>query len=556
MLVVAPFFLLGLGAVPFDDPGEGMHAEIARELAVSGDPLRLTLNGVRYVDKPPLLYALLAAAFAAGGPGEGPARLVSAVAALAAVAATAWLGARLLGARCGFVAGIALGTSCGFFVYGRYVRPETLFVAALAGGFALLLTGVIEERRGLAVLGLAAFGAAGLAKDPLGALLPPLAVALSLAACGCARPLRRWLPPAGVTALLVLGLGWYVAVSLATPGFAWYTVIDNHVLNVARARHFPDEDVPLTAIEFLAVGSVGALPWLLPAAAVVWRLARARAWRDPAEAGWTALAAWALGVFALTTASGFRLPHYGLPAYPAVALLAARGFAELDARRLASLHAALFGVFSLVCGVGWLHGAPALRGVLDATDVATRKAVSTGGATLDGGPFVPLLAAGALAFAAGALALLVIARRRGSRAATTMAVIATLLLVLPAMSAGLGASARGRAVRDLAVDLRARVAPGDLVVHEGALENSGALEWYSGVRPTIVDGRRSVLAFGATRADGAAAFWDRERLLEAWTGAARVWLVTGRAPTVSVVASLPRARLVASAGGRRLYVNR
>src|SRR5919198_732006 len=46
-----------------------------------------------------------------------------------------------------FVLGAALATSCGFFVYGRYVRPETLFVAAIATGFALSLSGVMEGRR-------------------------------------------------------------------------------------------------------------------------------------------------------------------------------------------------------------------------------------------------------------------------------------------------------------------------------------------------------------------------------------------------------------------------
>ena len=51
---------MGLGGAPFDDPGEGMHAEIARELLRARDPVALTLGGVRYVDKPPLLYALLA----------------------------------------------------------------------------------------------------------------------------------------------------------------------------------------------------------------------------------------------------------------------------------------------------------------------------------------------------------------------------------------------------------------------------------------------------------------------------------------------------------------
>jgi hypothetical protein len=555
VVLVAPFFVVGLGDVPFDDPGEGMHAEIARELTASGDPLRLTLNGVRYVDKPPLLYALLAVAFTLGGPGEGPARLVPALAALAAVAATAWAGARLLGARCGFVAGTALATSCGFFVYGRYVRPETLFVAALAAGFALLLTGVVEERRARAALGLAAFGVAGLAKDPLGALLPPVAVGLALVACGCARPVRRWLPPTGVAALLALGLGWYVVVSAATPGFAWYTVVDNHVLNVARARRFPDEDVPLSALEFLAVAAVGALPWLAPAAAIVGRLARRRAWRDPAEAPWSALALWGGGVFLVTTLSGFRLPHYGLPAYPAIALLAARGWSELGPRRLAAAHAALFAGLAAVCGIGWLRGPAALRGVLDATDVATRKAAGSGGAALDAAAFVPLLGASAVAFAVGAVALAVLAVRDSGRAAAAYAVIATLLLVLPSVSAGLAAASSARAVKPLALEVRARLGAGDLLVHEGPLENSGALEWYSGVRPVIVDGRQSVLAFGATRPEAAAVFWERARLLAAWTGERRVWLLTGRSPTTSVAAVLPDARLAASAGGRRLYVN-
>jgi len=151
-----------------------MHAEIARELAASGDPFTLTLNGIRYVDKPPLLYVLAALGFRAVGPSEAMARAVPAAGALAAIWATAWLGARLLDGGSGIVAGLALLTSVGFFAFGRYVRPETLFVAALAGGFALSLVGIREGRRGLCAASLAVFGIAALAKDPLGAVLPPL----------------------------------------------------------------------------------------------------------------------------------------------------------------------------------------------------------------------------------------------------------------------------------------------------------------------------------------------------------------------------------------------
>src|SRR5437879_13505451 len=125
-----------------------MHAEIARELGPVTGPFDLRLNGVRYVDKPPLLYWLIALAFTVFGRTEAAARAVSAVAAVAAVAATAWLGARLLGWRDGLTAGVGLLTAIWSFVYARSVRPETLRLAALRRGLAVALTGSVWERRG------------------------------------------------------------------------------------------------------------------------------------------------------------------------------------------------------------------------------------------------------------------------------------------------------------------------------------------------------------------------------------------------------------------------
>ena len=60
--------------------------------------------------------------------------------------------------------------------------------------------------------------------------------------------------------LLVIGCGWYVVAAVRNAGFLWYTVVDNHLLNALRLRHFPDEDIPLSALEFLAVSGLGALP--------------------------------------------------------------------------------------------------------------------------------------------------------------------------------------------------------------------------------------------------------------------------------------------------------
>jgi 4-amino-4-deoxy-L-arabinose transferase-like glycosyltransferase len=405
--------------------------------------------------------------------------------------------------------------------------------------------------------GLVVFGVAALAKDPLGALAPPVAIGLAMALAGRARPVHRWLPWTGVVGGAFLAFGWWALAEAATPGFAWYTVVDNHVLNVARARHFPDQDVPLSALEFAVVALLGAGPWVIPAAAVVVRQARTGAWRERAEIPWTVLGLWASGVLVLTALSPFRLPHYGLPAYPAIALLAARGWRDLGVRWLALVHALLLGGLGLACALAWSGGGSALAGILDATDVATRKQALGGGASAlpPWAAFRPYLAAAALALLAGAVVLTIAALTRARTLAVGATVVAVALL-LPSVAGALSLVSAHRAVKGIAEEVRRHALAADVLAHEGPIENAGALEWYSGRRPVIVNGRRSVLGFGATQAGAGAAFWDEAALGRAWTGPRRVWLVTGEPPERSVVARLGDARLVAVGGGRRLYVNR
>ena len=553
--------LLGhrLGEAPFDDPGEGMHAEIARELAHDGDPFALTLSGVRYVDKPPLLYVLIALTFGVVGPSEFAARLVPVLAALIAVGATAWCGARLLGAGAGLLAGLGLLTSVGFFAYGRYVRPDALFVAALAGGFALVGVGLAENRRRMVGWGIVTFGLAALAKDPLGLLAPLGVVLLALVLTGGPRSVRRAIPVWGLAVAGLLAFGWWIGEEMRSPGFVWYTVIDNHVRNVARARLFPDEDVPLTAVQFLAVASLGAVPWALGALVAVIALARARAWRDGKELPWVILALWALGVFAGTALSPFRLPHYGLPAYPALALLAARAWRETRSRRFALVHAAVLAAGAAACFVAWLSGGEVfMTQIMETTDVASRKTAVVGQAN----PLPPWealqprlgQAAAVLGASAVATAVVIMRSSLGPGAAAVPVTLAMLAL-MPFVSDGLSLMASHRGVRPLGLQLQRLAGPDDIVAHEGPLENSGALEWYSSRRPVIIDGRRSVLGFGSTLPGHRDAFWDAETARAHWGSARRLWIVTTRDPAHSVVARLPDARVVATAGGRWLYVS-
>jgi len=563
-VLAAALLLPGLGRAPFDDPGEGQHAEIAREVWSTGHWLTLRLNGIRYFDKPPGLYWLDAGAFSLFGPGESAARLVPLLGALLAVAATALLGARLLSPTAGFIAGAALLSCPLLAAFGRYVRPETLFVAAIQWGFTGLLLACQApdgEGRRWALLGCLALGAASLAKDPLGLLGPLAAIGLALALVGRLRPIGRWLPPAGIALLAVLGLGWYALAALREPGFLWYTVVDNHVLNVARLRHFPDEDVPLSALEFAAAAGFGAFPWILAAAWLAASLFRRRAWRNPDETPWVILLLWACGLLAVMIISPFRLPHYGLAAYPAIALLAVRAWQERAPRPrgLIAWHVAAFVVLAVACAAAAASDGRAFtETVFGVSDVYVRKEAALGQAA----PYPswselrPLVAAAAAIFTVASLTLTWALIRKAARLALVSVLVAALALT-PIVTMALALVSSARSVKAMAAEVRRRLAPGDLLVHEGPIENSGALEFYSGRRPILLDATRSVLGFGATFPEARDMFWEAERLRREWAGPRRLVLLTPRAPEKSLVAFLPpeRVRLLRAEGGRWLYDN-
>jgi 4-amino-4-deoxy-L-arabinose transferase-like glycosyltransferase len=586
VVLAAALLAPGLGRAPFDDPGEGQHAEIAREL-LGGSWLTLRLNGVRYFDKPPLLYWLTAVFFHLFGLTEGAARLAPLLGALLAVAATALLGVKLLGPGWGALAGLALLSCALFAAFARYVRPESLFVAAIAWGF----TGLLVHMRGLGflnplaspaasarqagprtppvadscsgavwpVLGCAALGIAALAKDPLGLIGPLVAIAIAAGLAGRLRPVRGWLPPRGLALLLVIGFGWYAVAAVTEPAFVWYTVVDNHLLNVARMRQFPDEDVPLSALEFLTAAGFGAFPWILAAAVAVGALVRGRAWRDPAELPWVALAVWAVGVLALFTVSPFKLPHYGLPAYPALALLAARAWRDAAPRPrgLIASHLVLFTLAGAGCA--WAaagDGRAFTEAVFGVSDVYSRKEAAWGQAS----PYPawsslqPLVTWAAVVLLAGAAVLAAAASRRSARVGA-WTVASVMLVLAPVVAIGLAVTSSARAVTVMAAEIRARLGPGDLLVLEGPIENAGAVEFYSGHRPVLLDAARSVLGIGSTFADAAGTFWSAPRFAAAWASARPPYLLTTREPGRSIVASLPpgSARLLFAHNGRWLY---
>ena len=200
------------------------------------------------------------------------ARLPSALAAIGVAVVTARLGILLGGPRLGLLAGLMVSANLGIFLYGRLVKPDLPFILCIMLAYA----GFILAYRGAGRWALATFyaalGVASLAKDILGALGPCVVIALFFWLTR-ERPIAPWVPWWGPLLTAGIALPWYFAVEHGNPGFLWYTIVDNHVLNFTRQRVFPDEDVPLATVEFLVVTAAAFLPWAL---AAPWAVARCR----------------------------------------------------------------------------------------------------------------------------------------------------------------------------------------------------------------------------------------------------------------------------------------
>ncbi|MET0850346.1 MAG: glycosyltransferase family 39 protein [Candidatus Rokuibacteriota bacterium] len=566
-VVAAALFFVGLDQPPFIDPPEGFHAAVAREMLAGGDWITPRINGVRYFDKPPLLYWLMATGFATLGLSPAVARLASVLPAVGVAVVTAWIGLRLGGARLGLLAGLIVAANLELFLYARLVKPDLLMVLAIVCAFAAFLEAYGVGRRGAVPLFYASLGAAALAKDILGAIGPLLVVAVFLAVTGERAQLAQWRPWHGLAVLAAVVLPWYGAMEIANPGFLWYTVVDNHALNIAQHRVFPDEDVPLGALEFLGVTAVGFLPWTAALPWAVWRALRGP-WDSVERRAWLLLGMWTTLVLGVFTLSPFKLPHYGLPAFPAMALLVAKLWNDVldgdpPAVRAMLVPALITLIAVAIAAYLGSEGRLALPGdALSTVDVATRNLAARG----QDAPFAtaaairPILGTLALIFGAGAVAVAA-ALALGRLQIGLGVLLAVMLAGLPVTVQGVAAFAESRSLRPLAEAVALRAGPRDVLVHEGPLENSAS--WLLGLargrEPVrIVNGRQSNLAVGATYPEARAIFWDGRRLAESWRGAERLFLISTLPPERSATRDLPpdSVHLLAVRGGRWLYSNR
>jgi 4-amino-4-deoxy-L-arabinose transferase-like glycosyltransferase len=316
LTATAPFWDLGHPLLEVDD---ARYAEVPREMALGGDWATPHLNGLDYIEKPPLWYWLCAASYKAFGVSAAAARLPLALLALLTLLGTAWLGSWLYSPRQGWTAALLLGSSLLFFALAHFITPDLGLTVWLLWCTALLLRCLLRPEDS-SWAGPAAWACAGLAflsKGLIGLVFPLAWAAALWLLCAEWRPrLRALLRPAGPALFLLLVAPWFVLMERRHPGFLRFFFYEHHVLRFVTQKFHRDNPWYF----FLFVLPAGLLPWT-PAVAA--GLGRALGdWRRGDQRA-AALAAWAVLVTAFFSCSRSKLITYILPVFPHLAVLGA-----------------------------------------------------------------------------------------------------------------------------------------------------------------------------------------------------------------------------------------
>jgi 4-amino-4-deoxy-L-arabinose transferase-like glycosyltransferase len=139
-------FFASLFAPPLLDDADATHASAARHMALSGDLVTLRVDGIRYLEKAPLPYWLVALSFRIFGFNTFAAHLPQAIGVLLLVLLGYRWAYSAFNTRTAFYTGLAILTSTGVFLFTRYLIPEVLLALFLSTALYCLLQSLEDHR--------------------------------------------------------------------------------------------------------------------------------------------------------------------------------------------------------------------------------------------------------------------------------------------------------------------------------------------------------------------------------------------------------------------------
>jgi 4-amino-4-deoxy-L-arabinose transferase-like glycosyltransferase len=319
------------------DDSDAVVAQIARTMLATGDWVTPRLDGVAFLEKPPLYYWPMIISYKIFGVHDWSARIPSALCAMAVAWLTAAMGVWAFGKRAGFYAGLCMATCIGLFLFTRILIPDVILVFTVTLAMWALLRARDEEEqhpRLWAGIFAASLGTGLLIKSLIGVLFPIAAGVIYLLLTRQffrARTWKRLHLFSGTLLVLLIAVPWHVLATLRNPpyfyfglhsgpgqyhGFLWFFFINEQLLRFLNLRYPRDYDT-VPRLYFWLFHLLWLFPWSVyfPAIAKL-------SFKPLDRAGKMRLLAlcWTGFLLVFFTFSTTQ-EYYSMPCYPALALL-------------------------------------------------------------------------------------------------------------------------------------------------------------------------------------------------------------------------------------------
>ena len=615
-VIVFVWLLLQIGGL--FNPGllddvDSVYIEIAREMLHRHDFVTPYIDGIRFFDKPPLMYWMAAGSMRIFGEFDWAARLPLALLTLALFLSTYALGLRLFSEispardpdRGALYATLALATSIGPYLYTRFFIPDILLALWMTLGVHLFLVAVERLRSGASplapMLGFAAVMAANVLTKGLIGLVFPIGFALGyLLFTGQFRLLARLRILWATMFFLLLAGPWHILAALRNPaislpagmelpsrgGWAWFYLYNEHIARFF-SRRVPHDYGQVPVPLFWLLAALWMIPWtaFLPGAFLQHvRDLRSEFTAPRQREAALSLLLWSgvvLGFFTLSA----RQEYYSLPALPALALMAGgllaraetstEGFdplANIAARRSA-LNWSLWFLVPLGTLVALVAGYLAIASPRPAAgaDLATLLAQNPEAYNLSLGHVFDLTgpAMGLFRLPLAVLALSMIAigpgcyllRRSGRTAVANLTLATAAVCLLLCVHEGLSRfypilGSKGLAMAIVA-EQKASPQADDLILIDGEMTAGSTLIFYTREPVHLVNGRVNGPWFGSFWPDAPPIFETDETLRQMWSGPRRMFLLTYHPKARSRdLERYGEVHALASSGGKTILMNR
>ena len=576
----AAIFFASLFAPPLLDDADATHANAARHILTSGDWVTLYVNGIRYLEKAPLPYWLVAASFKVFGFNTFAAHLPQSIAVLLlALLGYSW-GAKAFSARTGLYSGVAILTSAGVFLFTRVFIPEvwlSLFLAmalctllqSLSASHAVTLSGTKHSRltsslstqRSESYSALAPYfmwtslALAVLTKGLVALVFFIGTAAVYLTLTGEYREWRRLKPFTGVLLFFAIAAPWHILAGLGNTsgnlnghahGFFWFYFVNEHFLRFLGKR-YPMDYNKLPGYLFWSLHLVWLFPWALFTPLLFTRI-RIRISEGFSHlrttAGYGYRTASLLSLYSVLVLFFFSLStnqeYYTFPAYlPLLMLIAAaltraeRIYAvDRSSRRWITFGHAALTVIGVAAAIALFVGLWSSRGlpfVPDIGDLLAHRGV--GDYTLSmshlfdltGPSFAALrlpAVLAAIAFAFGpAIAWFLRAQRRHLAATFAIALTSAMFLIAAHIAlVRFGPMLSSANLAAKITDLRSHrlIAPDTQIMMYGDQSYGSSIPFYLGEQVFLVEGRSSSMIFGSSFPDAPHIFFNNADLLAGW----------------------------------------